>query len=565
MPDPTSPPHPATALADERVGPAFAAARAAIAAHGARLLASPGVVSVQPGYRFANGWITREPAVVVSVLPEADRAHIPATLDGVLVDVTAASPLEQLHAAGQPEVARAALARGPVPAFPAAGLGASAELSAAAAALVPTDLHYTPPPDLPLAALTDAMTLTCHVSPDAGWPTLRTFLQEVRERLTVAMYDFTAPHILDAVQQTPGTLGLILDPTPAPGLGQPGPKAHDLQETTVTARLAEALGDRFTLVWAAEGSGRIFATAYHIKVAVRDDTAFWLSSGNWQSSNQPDIDPLASGADTTGLLATYDRDWHVVVEHPGLAALYRQYITWDMQQATPYHVEPSALALPDLWIPEPPALAEALAPAPPRFFPPLHQPFTADSPLRVQPLLTPDNYAEQVLQLIQSAQDTLYLQNQYISLTQNNPPRFEALVRALRDKMAAGLDVRIILRDLGDVRRMLSNLQAFGLDVSKVKLQPNCHAKGLVVDGKVVMVGSHNWSGPGTTANRDASLILFAPGLAGYFEQVFLYDWTHLAHQRLPTMEAAPTLAPPGAPTPPGMRRIAWSDYYPVA
>ena len=39
-------------------------------------------------------------------------------------------------------------------------------------------------------------------------------------------------------------------------------------------------------------AGKTFASAYHIKVAVRDRKSFWLSSGNWQSSNQPDIDFL---------------------------------------------------------------------------------------------------------------------------------------------------------------------------------------------------------------------------------------------------------------------------------
>ena len=32
----------------------------------------------------------------------------------------------------------------------------------------------------------------------------------------------------------------------------------------------------------------IFRTAYHIKVAVRDHSTFWLSSGNWNNSNQPE-------------------------------------------------------------------------------------------------------------------------------------------------------------------------------------------------------------------------------------------------------------------------------------
>ena len=53
--------------------------------------------------------------------------------------------------------------------------------------------------------------------------------------------------------------------------------------------------ERFRSEFASIGSGGTFASAYHIKVAVRDHAAFWLSSGNWQSSNQPAIDPLAWG------------------------------------------------------------------------------------------------------------------------------------------------------------------------------------------------------------------------------------------------------------------------------
>ena len=40
------------------------------------------------------------------------------------------------------------------------------------------------------------MTITCHCSPDAGFTTLKPFLEGVKERFTVAMYDFTARHIV---------------------------------------------------------------------------------------------------------------------------------------------------------------------------------------------------------------------------------------------------------------------------------------------------------------------------------------------------------------------------------
>ena len=55
-------------------------------------------------------------------------------------------------------------------------------------------------PDEPLAAVTDKFTITCHASPDAGWPTLGPFLAKTAKTLTIGMYDFTAAHILDAVK-----------------------------------------------------------------------------------------------------------------------------------------------------------------------------------------------------------------------------------------------------------------------------------------------------------------------------------------------------------------------------
>ena len=43
----------------------------------------------------------------------------------------------------------------------------------------------------------------------------------------------------------------------------------------------------------------LLASAYHIKVAVRDGAAIWLSSGNWQSSNQPDVHPFVARSQTS--------------------------------------------------------------------------------------------------------------------------------------------------------------------------------------------------------------------------------------------------------------------------
>src|SRR5262249_15882443 len=77
-----------------------------------------------------------------------------------------------------------------------------------------------------------------------------------------------------------------------------GVKAGDLaEEEEVIEPLEKKLKNRFEFAWAtlvskAHPDG-LWASAYHIKVAVRDGKAVWLSSGNWQSSNQPDVHPFA--------------------------------------------------------------------------------------------------------------------------------------------------------------------------------------------------------------------------------------------------------------------------------
>jgi phosphatidylserine/phosphatidylglycerophosphate/cardiolipin synthase-like enzyme len=65
------------------------------------------------------------------------------------------------------------------------------------------------------------------------------------------------------------------------------------------------------------------------------------------------------------------------------------------------------------------------------------------------------------------------------------------------------------------------------IDLTPVmKLQPNVHNKGFVIDSQTVVVSSQNWSGAGIRQNRDAGLIIESPAIAQYFESVFNSDWT---------------------------------------
>lgn len=572
--------------ADEHVAPEtrerFAMIDKLIEERGSELR-RPGVIDIRSGYRFRGGWITGEPAIIVTVRekrrPEslADGEDVPRDLAGIPVDVEPAPPIDQLSV---PEAGESSLH----PFFEAArldwGASAAVHLASEEAAAPPvealSDIRYEPPPGVELREVTEAMAVTCHVSPDAGWKVLRGFIDGVTERMTIAMYDFTAPHVLrrlrTAMDNATGELLLILDPKVSlPSEGDTDSnKADDLPESTVVARLRNTLGQRFDNAWAVLGNpGGIFANSYHIKVAVRDGRSFWLSSGNLQSSNQPDLDPLGADANNLSILREYNREWNVVVEHPGLAEMFEKFIKHDFKQARAFsetvptdEVLSPEPKMPDLFVPAP-TTEESLEESAPRFFAPRRFPFTPQNPLRVQPLLTPDNYADFVLPIIKSAREKLYFQNQSIGFARFNYEMFDALVNALRDKIDEGVDVRIILRGDFAPRRMLDDLKRRGFKESHIKFQRNCHTKGIISDSKITLVSSHNWTNSGTLFNRDAGLIFHDRRIARYYEEVFLHDWDNLA-RHLVAEEVAPPLvaADSASPPPPGMIRVPWNVYY---
>jgi phosphatidylserine/phosphatidylglycerophosphate/cardiolipin synthase-like enzyme len=127
--------------------------------------------------------------------------------------------------------------------------------------------------------------------------------------------------------------------------------------------------------------------------------------------------------------------------------------------------------------------------------------------------------------------------------------------------------VRIIIRDIGDVRKTLESIKAANFDMDRVKVQTDCHTKGIVIDSETVLLGSHNWTNQGVQVNRDASLLIRRPEIARYYERVFLHDWERMARFRI-FEDAMPVLAPndPGELDALGdapMRTISWSDWQP--
>jgi hypothetical protein len=510
------------------------------------VFAKNGVLSVRAGLRWGVAPALPQHAIVVTAQPEqvaALRAQLPATIGNVPVEVCAADPMAQMRVLEPARYLALAAARQELrqPDFDGEiffdGKGNAVAdhpgpLTAFATARAHKEqIRYTPAPQASLDEITAPVTLVLHASPDAGWAQLSKFLAGVSKNLVVGMYDFTSAHILSAVEQALAggkKMTLTLD-HPA--------KNHTADQTDEEAQndLHQSLGENFEGTWALTNSDPkapvwIYPNAYHIKVAVREDDSFWLSSGNWNNSNQPEID-LSDPASARKVAAHSDRDWHVIATSPKLAETFRAFLQHDYDVASAQIAKAAAQAVGARAAiaqePEPvvPFDMFAAGRTPRQFF----SAHTLTDTIRIQPLLTPDNYHERVLALIASAQSTFYMQTQYIHPSgRPGDEAHDALIGGVKDLIDRGLDVRLITSQF-QTNAWVEKLVAAGIPSSVLRRQANVHNKGIVVDNETVMVSSQNWSADGTLRNRDAGLIIYHAEAAAYFQQIFLHDWDYLA------------------------------------
>ena len=421
------------------------------------------------------------------------------------------------------------------------------------------------------AQVNEQMDVILHVGPEYSWEVLEKFLNDANGRLVSAIYEFHAPHIKDAIEarlDNGASLTLVMD----------NATFHGKDSADVFDRVAvfEDWKDRFTFsrIVAPEGAAGLIANAYHIKVTVRDDDTFWLSSGNWKlRSSQPIITQEqrdnAAEEDLPG-----NREWHVVIKNRKLASRFRNHILQDFTRSRALGGTLESVSLLDeIWVDIPiDALEESveLERRPPNR---ILKPRPINRRVKVRPLLTPDHegaiYSEAVLELIRSARNSLLFQIPYIGMPSN--PRqdrgfIDELIRELTAKLKTLDDARVLLRSGGSKFSAPAHAAWFfkskGVDIkNRLKAIENHHTKGMIVDGKRVLIGSHNWSQPGVSLNRDASLIFDDEEVAGYYTEAFEIDWDRANPVRPKRfIREAAVLEAVGDAPPPGFRRVRLSE-----
>lgn len=526
------------------------AAEAAVKQH---VMTHPNVVGVRATYLFGDdGQITDKKGIVIKVRPEASRNPKDYGLESQIGGVPVSIEMADLES----------LAHNLAPGT----LEAPAQMQA-----YERDLSD---PRFNLDPVTDNMTVTLHVSPEAGWRVLSKFFDgNDFSAITIGMYNFTAPHIIKAVRAAAKPEGhktiLTLD-RKSDDIGGSGNKKDDWPEEKVMAALKRDDGARFQWMPASvSGPGRLWATSYHIKVAVLDKKRFWLSSGNWASSNQAPFDDTDHPLDslTWSDVKTYDRDWHAVVVNEKLATTFRNHLEQDFKDCEAAAGQEAAAApLPELIVPEDYFLEAPRTVKTYQAF----APKIITRRLTVQPVLTPDNYPEVVVPFIKSAKKSVLFINQSFDIKEDEdqiPEHYRELLDALLDRQQKIDDVRIIFRSgFGKERDVVRLAVEFGFDKDRIKFYGTCHTKGIVVDGNRVLLGSQNWTGAGTKPNRDASLLIDDEEAAQYFTEIFEFDWKNIATNKVSADHGASRGASTRASdqetvVPSGFRIVPWGAW----
>ena len=348
--------------------------------------------------------------------------------------------------------------------------------------------------------------VTTFVSPDAGYTQLASFIDGADESLYVNVYTFDSPHVAErivAAQKRGVDVLVLLDGAPVGGISD--------NEWAVLNNLS--------------GSGVPVYLWYnedlafnHAKYIVADNLTLLIATENFGETGFP-----LPG--TTG-----NRGWGATAS--GTSAVYFAELFFsDLENGEKVDFEGYA----------PLEFKSESIPYTPRF-----EPATFRGQFKVVPVIAPENAVDATLDLINSANDSLYIEEFYVykywgSKRQgySDNPFLEASIDAAR----RGVEVKLLLdstwynieeddpksnaRTVQYVNNIAEeeglNLEARLVDLDSKGFK-KLHAKGVVVDNDTVFISSVNWNEHSPTKNREVGVIIYGEP-AGYFADVFMADW----------------------------------------
>jgi phosphatidylserine/phosphatidylglycerophosphate/cardiolipin synthase-like enzyme len=358
-----------------------------------------------------------------------------------------------------------------------------------------------------------------YASPDSTYAVTKRLFDLAKKEILIGIYDFSADYIKELLlnareRNVKVTLMLDVDST---------------IERDLFAELSRFGCKTVSAPCCRNTTAKYFPNC-HEKFIIIDNEWLLVQSGNYSKNSIPfneedggDLQHFKKG----------NRDMGVAINSKELCAFFKKVLLSDIALSEG-PVTPESLA--NVFLDQPLLVDFVPQLIPSKLF--KSKTFTPASPVKVQPVLSPDNYLDEVTALLASANTSILIENQYIRSTQPEVTKLmEAISKAKTINQA--LDVRIILGKLfspSDVPKEQANVDnikaKYGLKLDTniryidTKRFVHCHNKLIVVDGETVLISSQNWSDTAVSQNREAGLILYYPDIAKYYAEIFESDWT---------------------------------------
>ena len=155
----------------------------------------------------------------------------------------------------------------------------------------------------------------------------------------------------------------------------------------------------------------------------------------------------------------------------------------------------------------------------------------------IQPVVNRE-YLPAVLDLINAATNSI----EFLQLEMHDDRAVQAIEAALAAAVKRGVRVRGLLDDGVDFNAAsVARLLALGVDAKLDAPAKMLHSKLVVVDGRIVLLGSTNWTGNSMGNNNETNVRLDDPVLAAYFGRYVAALWADSAAEPdLPAIESGP-------------------------
>jgi phosphatidylserine/phosphatidylglycerophosphate/cardiolipin synthase-like enzyme len=159
-------------------------------------------------------------------------------------------------------------------------------------------------------------------------------------------------------------------------------------------------------------------------------------------------------------------------------------------------------------------------------------PLSSGLPVEDLKLVTDGDYFQTAMKMIQEAKSSIHIimfEMEYYDNRTSTPSNF--LIKELMAAQKRGVNVEVILdvrekedRSTKRNRRTGKMLSDSGVKVTYDSLSKTTHAKVMVADRQLSLLGSTNWTYPALTSNHEACALIRSPAVAkelvDYFNRV---------------------------------------------